>query len=108
MDSGITLKANQKFWGLGVRHSLLTTRGTISIPVQTKTSPTITNTNVDTEGNAIKLSRNNAVSGFTITSALNDAIYGTDVQALDVSFCTIKKTGTYAIEATLLATRLYQ
>ena len=101
MDSGISLKANQKFWGSGVSHSIQTSEGTISIPAQSSSSPTITNTNIDTDGNAITLATNNAISGFTITSAMNDAIYGTDPQSLEVSSCTIENTTTYAIEAIL-------
>ena len=99
MASGIFLKANQKFWGSGVSHSIQTSEGTISIPAQSNSSPTITNTNVDTEGNAITLATHNAISGFTITSSMNDAIYGSDPQSLEVSSCTIKNTTTYAIEA---------
>ena len=99
MDSGISLKANQKFWGSGVSHSIQTSEGTISIPAQSSSSPTITNTNIDTDGNAITLATNNAISGFTITSAMNDAIYGADPQSLEVSSCTIENTTTYAIEA---------
>ncbi len=100
MNSGIFLKADQKFWGSGTSHSIQTTQGSISIPAQTTTSPTITNTNIDTEGNAVTLATNNAISGFTITSALNDAIIGTDAQNLDVSFCTFENTTTFPIEAT--------
>jgi hypothetical protein len=100
MDSGISLKANQKFWGSGVNHLLQTSEGTISIPAQSSSSPTITNTNIDTEGNAITLATNNAISGFTITAAMTDAIYGTDPQSLEVSSCTFENTTTYAIEAT--------
>ncbi|NNM43150.1 MAG: hypothetical protein HKM07_02260, partial [Chlamydiae bacterium] len=99
MDSGISLKANQKFWGSGVSHSLQTSQGLISIPAQSSSSPTITNTNINTDGNAITLATNNVISGFTITSAMNDAIYGTDPQSLEVSSCTIENTTTYAIEA---------
>jgi hypothetical protein len=104
MDSGIALKANQKLWGSGVSHSLQTAQGTISIPAQSSSSPTITNSNFDTEGNAITLASHNAISGFTISSALNDAIYGTDAQSLEVSSCTFENTSTYAIEATFLDT----
>lgn len=103
MDSGITLQANQKFWGSGVNNQLLTSEGIISIPAQSSSSPTITNINVDTEGNAITLSSNNAISGFTITSTLNDAIFGTDPQSLEISSCTFENTSTYAIEASFPA-----
>jgi len=99
MDSGIALKANQMFWGSGVSHSIQTSEGTISIPAQTGSSPTITNTNINTDGNAITLATHNSISGFNITSARNDAIFGTDPQSLEVSSCTIKNTTTYAIEA---------
>ncbi len=99
MDSGIFLKAHQKFWGSGISHSIQTSAGTISIPAQSNSSPTITNTNINTEGNAITLAADNAISGFTITSAMNDAIYGTDPQTLEISSCLIENTTTYAIEA---------
>jgi hypothetical protein len=99
MDSGIILQASQNLWGSGVSHSIQTSAGTVSIPAQSNSSPMITNTNIDTEGNAITLASNNAISGFTITSSMNDAIYGNDPQNLEVSFCTFENTTTYAIEA---------
>lgn len=99
MDSGIALQANQKFWGSGISHSLQTSDGTLSIPAQSSSSPTITNTNIDTEGNAVTLATNNAISGFNITSSLNDAIFGADAENLEVSFCKIETTNTFAIEA---------
>lgn len=98
MDSGISLKANQKFWGSGVSHLLQTSQGIISIPAESSSSPTITNTNINTEGNAITLATHNGISGFTIASAMNDAIYGVDPQSLVVSSCLIKNSTTYAIE----------
>lgn len=99
MDSGILLKAYQKLWGSGVSHSLPTSKGVISIPAQSSSSPTLTNTNIDTEGNAITLATNNAINGINITASLNDALYGTGLQSLEVSSCTITTTTTYAIEA---------
>ncbi len=99
MDSGIALQANQKFWGSGVNQLIQTTAGTISIPAQSSSSPTITNTNINTAGNAITLATNNAISGFTITSAMNDAIFGINPQNLEVSSCIFENTTTYTIEA---------
>jgi len=99
MDSGILLKANQKFWGSGTSHLIQTSQGAVTIPLQSASSPIITNTNIDTEGNAITLATNNAISGFTIASASNDAIHGTDPQSLEVSSCTFESTVTYAINA---------
>lgn len=99
MNSGIALQADQKFWGSGVNQLLLTSKGAVSIPPQSSSSPTITNNNIDTELNAITLATNNAVSGFIIASTSNDAIYGTNCQNLEVSSCIFENTSTYAIEA---------
>jgi len=99
MNTGIALKASQKLWGSGVGHLISTSAGTISIPPQSSTSPTITNSDADTEGNAITLASNNAISGFTILSPLNDGIYGSAVEALEISFCSFQDSTTYAIEA---------
>jgi hypothetical protein len=99
MDSGISLKPNQKLWGSSLSYLMQTTQGMMSIPAQSSSAPTITNTNINTDGNAITLATNNAISGFIITSALNDAIYGADPQNLEVSSCTFTNTNTYAIEA---------
>ncbi len=100
MDSGIALKPSQKLWGSGINHSIQTSAGKVTIPAQSSSSPTITNTNIDTEGNAITLASNNSISGLIITSALNDAIFGVNPQSLEVSSCTITKSSTFAIEAT--------
>ncbi len=99
MDSGIALQPNQKLWGSGISHSIKTSQGTVSIPAQSSSAPTITNTDINTDGNAITLATNNAISGFIITSAYNDAIFGADPQSLDVSSCTFTNTTTFAIEA---------
>lgn len=100
MDSGISLKPSQKFWGSGVNHPLSTTLGTISIPAQSSTSPIIKNENPETLGNTITLATNNAISGFTISTTTNDAIYGADCQNLEVSSCLFEDIRTYTIEAT--------
>lgn len=99
MNSGILLQPDQKLWGSGVNHLMQTTSGIIDIPAQTPSSPIITNTNDQTEGNTITLATNNAISGFTILSPLFDAIYGTDAQTLEVSSCTFENSERYPIEA---------
>jgi len=99
MDVGIALQANQNLWGSGISHQLQATQGTISIPALSSTLPTITNTDIDTEGNAVTLATDNAISGFIIASALNDAIYGADPQSLTISSCTFETTTTYVVEA---------
>ncbi len=99
MEDGITLQANQKFWGSGTNHPLQTSQGKIAIPAQSSTSPTITNTNFETLGDAITLATNNEISGFIIRSALHDAIFGTDPQNLNVSSCTFEDIQTFVIEA---------
>jgi hypothetical protein len=103
MDSGIVLQANQQLWGSSLPYSIPTSNGRISIPAFSSSAPTITNTNIDTEGNAITLSSNNVIRGITITSAFNDAIYGTDPQSLIVDSCTFENTSTFAIEASFPA-----
>lgn len=103
MDSGIALQASQRFWGSSISHVINTSQGTFSIPALSDASPTITNTNFDTDGNAITLATNNVVSGFTIDSPLNDAIYGTDPQNLEVSSCIFRNTNTFPIEASFPA-----
>ncbi len=100
MNAGFTLKAHQKFWGSGMSHSLDTQQGTISIPAQSTSSPTITNTDFDTEGNGITLATYNEIEGIKIRSPLNDAIYGTNPISLEVSSCTFETAATYAIETT--------
>ena len=99
MDSGIVLQPNQKFWGSGISQLLQTSKGPLSIPAQSATLPTITNTNIATDGNTITLAKSNAISGLHITSSLNDAIYGADPQNLEVSSCIFENTTTYTIEA---------
>jgi hypothetical protein len=43
MDKGITLQDNQKLFGSGVKHHLITTQGSISIPALTSGSPLLSN-----------------------------------------------------------------
>ncbi|MBP9841862.1 MAG: right-handed parallel beta-helix repeat-containing protein [Simkaniaceae bacterium] len=99
MNSGIALKANQKFWGSAINHTIQTSAGVISIPAQSSTTPQIANTNVDTEGNALTLANNNEISGISFTSAIQNAIYGDNPQTLDVSFCTFEDIGLYTTNA---------
>ncbi|MCF7806848.1 MAG: right-handed parallel beta-helix repeat-containing protein, partial [Simkaniaceae bacterium] len=99
MNAGITLKAAQKFWGSGVSYTLQTNQGTVILPAQSSSAPKITNADIDTDGNAITLATNNVISGFNITSPLNDAIYGADLHSLEVSSCVIESATTYALEA---------
>jgi hypothetical protein len=100
MNAGIFLKANQKLWGSGISHSIQTTDGTFTILAESTLSPTITNTDADTDGDAITLATNNAVSGFTIDSPLRDGINGTSVQNLEISSCTFEHTGRFTIAPT--------
>lgn len=100
MDSGITLQANQKFWGSNLTYQIPTTQGIISLPAQSSNAPTITNTNFDTLGNAITLATNNEIRGLIIDSALNDAIFGVDPQNISISDCTIQNITTFALETT--------
>lgn len=100
MNAGIALQANQMLLGSGVNQPIQTSAGTLSIPAHSASSPVITNTDDDTDGHAITLANNNVVSGFTITSALHDAIFGASSGSLTVSACTIEASAAFAIEAT--------
>lgn len=87
MDEGITLKYNQKFWGSGVDHSLQTAQGAITIPAQSSSAPRMTNLNTD--GDGITLSSRNEISGFTITNASNNGIFGTNLENIRILHTTI-------------------
>jgi hypothetical protein len=97
MNAGITLKNNQKFWGSGIDQSVVTTQGTITVPAQSSSSPTITNTDVDTEGNGITLAAVNQVRGITVSQALANGIIGADVQSVAVDKCTLKDNAVFAL-----------
>lgn len=99
MDVGITLQDYQKFWGSGTNHNLQTSTGLVSIPAQTSALPIITNTDTDSEGNAITLATHNTISGFSISSPLMDGIYGNILQDLEVSSCTFTGTPRFTINA---------
>jgi hypothetical protein len=99
MDVGIALKNNQEIFGTGVSHTIQSSEGSVTIPALSNSSPTITNTDIDTEGYAIALATENTISGINITNPLSDAIYGVDLHALEVSFCTFVGAAVYAIEA---------
>ena len=66
MNAGITLKDNQKLFGSGVKQTLATPLGNISIPAQSKAMPLITNTTP----NVVTLANNNEVSGVHLTSGV--------------------------------------
>lgn len=104
MATGIFLQENQKFWGSGTGHWIQTTEGPVLIPPQTNGAPTITNTDINTEGNVVTLANNNSVSGFTIDSASNDAIIGTNIQNLEVSSCKIENATRFSINASFPST----
>lgn len=104
MNKGIALQNHQKLWGSGYAHTLPLSTGPITIPAQSHSSPTITNSDIDTDGNAITLSTSNAISGINIHLSLNDGIYGTNLQNLEISYCTIENVSTYALEASFAGT----
>lgn len=99
MDAGIILKRNQKLWGSGISHGLQTADGIFIIPAQSFAAPKITNTNIDTEGNAITLDTVNQIRGITITGAFADGVFGTNLSAIDISDCTITENAVYSVDA---------
>lgn len=88
MNSGITLKNKQKFWGSGVDHTLTTTRGVIAIPEQSSTSPQITST----AGNGITLAAINEVRGINITDTFDYGIFGADAENINISRCVVNNS----------------
>lgn len=85
MNMGITLQPNQKFWGSGVSHPLVTTQGGVSIPSQSAGLPLLTNTT----GSGITLASGNDVSGFFITRPNLHGITGSDVNHVSLSNLTL-------------------
>ncbi len=93
MNAGITLKANQNFWGSGISHALQAAQGEFTIPAQSSSAPMVTNTN----GDGITLDSANQVSGFTITDvtttmAGGNGIFGTNLENIEISDCTINNS----------------
>lgn len=93
MDAGITLQVDQKFWGSGVSHNLVTNLGTISIPPQSESNPIITNTG----GNGVTLADGNDVSGFTISRASSNGIRGEEISNTTLSDTTVFGCGVNGI-----------
>ena len=87
MDNGITLKNDQKFWGSGASHTLVTNLGTITIPALTTIYPTITST-----GDVITLATNNKISCFNIENTSGNGINGTMPGNLYISSTNITTT----------------
>lgn len=89
MNQGITLQLDQKFWGSGVAHPLLTAQGPVIIPPLSTSAPIMTSA---AEGDGITLAARNEVSGFTITDAYNNGIVGTNIENVAISDCTINNS----------------
>jgi trimeric autotransporter adhesin len=94
MNAGITLQLNQKFWGAGNSHNILTTLGSITIPMQSSTEPQITNTLSD----CVVLASGNDVSGFNIVSANGNGIFGSDATNVHIDTCLITNSSVNGVE----------
>jgi trimeric autotransporter adhesin len=79
LNAGIILQDNQKLLGSGISHSLLTTLGTVTIPPQTTTSPSLTNANGSLT--IVQLGNSCEVSGFNFLGNVTYAVIGGDVLA---------------------------
>ena len=83
MNSGITLKNNQKLIGSAAPLTVSTAFGIRTIPAQTLNTPVISNPS----GSAVTLANNNTVSGFSVTSVAGQSgVFGNVVQGAEVSF----------------------
>ncbi len=65
MSSGIILQDDQKLFGSGVAHPLVTTKGPVTIPKLSKTLPSLAIIGA-TDNIVVELAKNNEVSGFKI------------------------------------------
>lgn len=93
-DVDILMQDEQLLWGSGFAQTLLTTKGSIVIPAQTASSPTLENS---LGGTQVTLANRNTISGF-ILSVLNagDTVVGTSIDSLSFinnAFSTIVTTG---------------
>lgn len=93
MNMGITLQANQKFWGSGISHSTQTAQGAIVIPAQSSSAPLMTNTS----GDGITLSSDNQISGINLTNVAGNAISGSNIDNIQISSCTISGSQSHHI-----------
>lgn len=88
MDAGITLQAQQKFWGSANSHFIQTAQGGITVPPFSSSVPQMTNTT----GDGITLATNNEISGFTLTAAADNGIFGLNPENVNISSCTISSS----------------
>jgi hypothetical protein len=70
MNAGITLKDGQNFFGSGIKQQFATKQGTVTIPAMSSNNPSITNTT----GNVVTIGNGNVVSGFNVSTAVNNSI----------------------------------
>ena len=88
---GIVLQNNQRFLGEGVTHLFTATQGTFVLPRATSFTavPVINNAPL----NAVTLANFNEVSGFTITRAGQDGIFGNGVMGFNINHNSITESG---------------
>jgi hypothetical protein len=70
MNAGITLQDGQNFFGSGTQQQFATTKGAVTIPAMSGSKPSITNTT----GNVVTIGNGNVVSGFNVSTAVNNSI----------------------------------
>jgi len=95
MDTGITLRNNQRLLGEGVAHTFTSQQGTFLLPGTSDTGlyPVITNIN----GNAVTLASNNEVSGFNIEAPLTNGIFANNITHFDLNHLNITDAGARGI-----------
>ncbi|MCB1117863.1 MAG: hypothetical protein KDK50_04700, partial [Chlamydiia bacterium] len=97
MDAGITLQANQPFYGTGVEQIVRLNGGRVlPIPPLSSGTPTITNL----AGSAITLSTNNVVRGFNISSPTMRGIVGSNPGTIIVDHVNCSGAMTNGLELT--------
>lgn len=90
MDSGITLKNNQKLLGSGANLVIQTAQGNVTIPAHSATLPQITNTGAP----GVTLAANNQLGGFAISEVFEEnGIFGVNPGNIQMSFLSIDRSG---------------
>ena len=98
MESGITLKSEQFFYGAGVEQVFPTTAGPVKVPAQASSTPNITNTYPG--GDGVTLANRNVIRGFNIVSPTSNGIFGANVGTTVIDKAAITGVGIDGIQIT--------
>jgi hypothetical protein len=93
MNTGITLKDRQTFFGSGIKQQLPTTKGTKTIPAMSSNNPSITTG----AGTVVALGNSNTVSGFNVFVRSNGSAIASPSNITNATIINNNVTGTAAV-----------